>query len=324
MSDTSPPKRDGWMVILYSLLLIAGLILMAMGLMQLIKDHNPLLLGLGVLAVVVSAATYPIASALSQMQQQKNDANLTELLQSINDRLLISDAAKRIAYRRQDRNALRSAIQEDMARSDYDAALVLVEEMGQTYGYREEAEKFREEILATRKAEMDAKIDAAVTILDQIIHRRDWVAAMDEAAKIRRLFPESSRVIEIGRRVQEARSQYKRELEARFLHAAQNEEVDIAMDLLKELDQYLSEDEAVHLRQTARSVIGKKRENMGVQFKIAVHDKEWSTAVSIGEQIMQEFPNTRMADEVRGMLDVLRQRSASTDPVSPAVAKITA
>jgi outer membrane protein assembly factor BamD (BamD/ComL family) len=47
-----------------------------------------------------------------------------------------------------------------------------------------------------------------------------------------------------------------------------------------------------------------------VQFKLAMHDKEWTRSVEVGQQIIREFPNTKMADEVRGMLDMLRQRAA--------------
>ena len=47
-----------------------------------------------------------------------------------------------------------------------------------------------------------------------------------------------------------------------------------------------------------------------MQFKLAVSDKEWTQAVRIGEQIIREFPNTKMADEVRSRLDLLRERAA--------------
>ncbi|MEM8783700.1 MAG: hypothetical protein AAGE65_12715, partial [Planctomycetota bacterium] len=85
---------------------------------------------------------------------------------------------------------------------------------------------------------------------------------------------------------------------------------DGAMKLLKELDKYLQPGEAKQFEEVARGVIGKQRDNLGVQFKLAVHDKEWLNSVRIGEQIIREFPNTRMADEVRGMLDLLRERAA--------------
>ncbi|MEX0777731.1 MAG: hypothetical protein WD042_18665 [Phycisphaeraceae bacterium] len=305
-----PKKSDGWLMVLYGVLLLAGLALLALGMIELVQSKNAMLLGFGVLAIAIPAALYPIAAALHGDGGSAGGDQATELLKSINDRLLISDAAKRIAYREQDRAALRQAIREDIERSDYDAALVLVDDMGQQYGYREEAEQFREEILATRQAETDAKIQEAISRLDSIIERHDWAGAQREAMKVQRLFPDTLPTRNLEQHVLEARERYKHELERQFLQAAERDDVDRAMELLKELDVYLTETEAEPFRETARGVIGKKRENFGVQFKLAVHDREWSTAVRVGEQIIREFPNTKMADEVRSLIDELRRRSA--------------
>jgi len=89
------------------------------------------------------------------------------------------------------------------------------------------------------------------------------------------------------------------------------------MQLIREMDKYLTEQEAEPLRETARGVIGKARDNLGVQFKLAVRDKEWVAAVNIGEQIIRDFPNSKMSDEVRSMLDVLRQRAAGQQAANP-------
>lgn len=303
----TPPKRDGWLLVLYIILLLAGILLLALGLIEAVQTGSRLLLGMGVLAVMLPCAAYPIVSAL---RESGSDPRLGELLDSINQRMLISDAAKRIAYREQDRNALREAIRQDISRGDFDAALVLVQNMASDYGYREEAEIFREEILTARKADTDIKIDKAVAAMDMLLQRREWNQAAEEAARIMRLYPESPRTTELDQRVRNARSHYKQDLEERFLQAAQRDEVDTAMELLKELDPYLVGNEAARLREVARSVVSKKRENLGVQFKLMVHDKDWTGALRIGEQIMRDFPNTRMADEVRNMIELLKQRAS--------------
>ena len=305
MPGTTPP-RDGWLIVLYGILLLAGILLLTLGLIEAAHTGSMIPLGLGVLAITIPCAAYPILSAV---RENAADPRVAHLLESINQRMLISDAAKRIAYREQDRNALREAIRQDIARRDFDAALVLVQDMANAYGYREEAEIFRAEILAARKADMDAKIDQAIAALDMLLQRRLWDQAAEEAAKIMRLYPESPRAKELDQRVKDAKGRYKQDLEDRFLQSAQRDEVDAAMELLKELDPYLSGDEATRLREVARAVVSKKRENLGVQFKLAVHDKDWAMAKRIGEQIMREFPNTRMADEVRNMIDLLKQRA---------------
>ena len=79
--------------------------------------------------------------------------------------------------------------------------------------------------------------------------------------------------------------------------------------MLKELDNYLSPDEAEPFREVARGVISKARENLGAQFKIAVQDRQWASAAAIGRRIINEFPNTRMAAEVRGLMDGILSRA---------------
>ncbi|MGB0766638.1 MAG: hypothetical protein ACPGYV_02890 [Phycisphaeraceae bacterium] len=243
--------------------------------------------------------------------------NIITLMHSVNERLLLSETAKRIAYRHEDIELLRSTIKLDIEKKDFDAAMVLVNEIGTTYGHREEAEEYREQIVAARTAETEEKVEKALVKLDEMLAAHKFEEATKEAHKIHRLFGESPQVHGIQRRVTHAREQYKHDLEREFLEAAKIDNVDRAVDLLKELDKYLTEQEAEPFRETARGVIGKKRENLGVQFKIAVHDKEWLRSVSVGEQIIREFPNSRMADEVRGMLDLLRERAAGQRAAQP-------
>jgi hypothetical protein len=112
--------------------------------------------------------------------------------------------------------------------------------------------------------------------------------------------------------VDNARGVYKADLERRFLDAAGQDHIEEALGLLKELDGYLTESDAEPFREVARGVIGKARENLGAQFKIAVRDRQWSTAAAVGRRIINEFPNTRMATEVRDMLDGILARANSS------------
>src|SRR5262245_65950571 len=104
-----PRKNDGWLIVLYALLLIAGLSLLAFGVIQYLHGaDNGTLLALGVLAVAVPAALYPVAARPGAAETTgapppaSNADETVKLLKSINDRLLVSDGGKRIAYRQQD------------------------------------------------------------------------------------------------------------------------------------------------------------------------------------------------------------------------------
>ena len=243
--------------------------------------------------------------------------NQITLLNSINERILLSETAKRIAYRHEDIDLLRQTIKADINKKEFDAAMVLVNEIGTTYGHKEEAEEFREIIIESRATETEHKVEKALEKLDALLDKHEFDEARKEALKIQRLYAHSTQVRDVQRKVSHAREQYKHDLEREFLEAAKVDNVDRAVELLKELDLYLTEQEAEPFRETARGVIGKQRENLGVQFKIAVHDKEWLRAVSVGEQIIREFPNSKMADEVRSMLDLLRERAAGQRAAQP-------
>lgn len=270
--------------------------------------HDGTLLGLGILAVILTASLYILVSVLSKIASRPTSGG-SQSLDSLREALMLSDTAKRILYRERDRQALRKAIREDIDKRDYEAALTLVSQMGQVYGYRLEAEQFRSEIEAARAAEQEKKIDDAIRSIDLMISRHEFDKAILEAGRIERVYAESDRVQNLRKRVRDSRDRYKHELERKFLEAAGRDDIEVAMELMKELDKYLTEGEAAPFLETARGVIGKKRQNLGVQFKLAVHDKEWTAAVRVGEQIIREFPNSKMGEEVRGMLDVLRQRA---------------
>jgi len=148
--------------------------------------------------------------------------------------------------------------------------------------------------------------------LDELIRGARWAEAFAEAARIQRLYPESHRVEGLRERVDESRQRYRKHLERSFLVSAQREKIDEAMAILKELDQYLTPSEAEPFQEVARGVIGKSRENLGVRFKLMVQDHQWGDAVEVGERIIGEFPNTRMAQEVRELLPMLREKAAAS------------
>jgi hypothetical protein len=283
---------------------------------------------LAALAVMVGfsggqASAAPVPAQDTGGMNRTQAQEMIELLKTVSERMLISDMAKRIAYRENDREALRRAIREDIDRRDYDAALILVSEMGRSYGYRLEAEQFREEIEAARAAELNSRITEAVAGLDRLINQHAWERARQEAAKIQRLFPDAIQVQGLDKRIDEALDEYKKQLQQEFLDAAQQEDTERAMETMKELDKYLTREEAAPFLDTARQVVKKKRDNLGLQFKLAFSDQDWKWAIKVGEQILAEFPNAQMAKEVRDLLPNLRQKAGVPEPTEAEAATET-
>lgn len=296
-------------IIWYGLLAIA-----AAAVMVWLPDYREI----GAMAFVVILALVPIAlrQTANKTQTRNDDRALIRGFEHLSKRLEtmvqeggLSEAAKRVLHRREERDLLTRAIEQDIQDEDWEAAMVLVRELAERFGYRADAEEFRSRIEHARAETLDRSVAAAMSRLDDLLQKHMWAEAYNEASRIERLFPDSPRVESLRSHVDQARRRYKVELEREFLHAAERDEVDRAMDLLRQLDGYLSENETEQLREVARGVVSKARENLGARFKLLIEDKEWSDAVRVGERLMKEFPNTRMAEEVREMIDVLRTRA---------------
>lgn len=300
-------KPPAWEILAFYLLLIVGCIVV----MVVMPAHR----SEAFIGLIVSLALAPIGLRTSEGEDNSmvdladQVHEMSEAIHEMVNEGGLSEAAKRVIHRRQEREILCKAIEQDIIDHDWDAAMILVKELAERFGYRKEAEEFRVRIDRGRAETYEEGVSKALEELDARIDAKEWVAATEEAARIMRLFPDSSRVENLRRKVDQAHARYKLDLERRFLHAAQREDTEQAMHLLRELDHYLDEDEAAQFQEVARGVIGKARDNLGVRFKLLVQDKAWSEALSVGEQIIDAFPNSRMATEVRDMLDVLRERS---------------
>ncbi len=81
---------------------------------------------------------------------------------------------------------------------------------------------------------------------------------------------------------------------------------------LRELDTYLTPTEGLALKESASSVFRTKLHNLGVQFALAVTEKKWAGALEAGQQIVRDFPNSRMSHEIRSKMDILQARARQT------------
>lgn len=306
-----------WLIGIYAAAAAGSAAMVAVGVDQ---SSDPLLTA-GALGLIIVAATAPIAHGLRvRAPQQKSSTDgdlrvqvgeLREAIDRLSEGAVLSDDARRVLNRKRERELLRAAIEEDITAEDWDAAMVLVKELAERFGYRADAEEFRNRIETVRFRTDDRRVEAAVENLDRLITQLRWGEAQQEAERLIRLYPDSARIDGLRHRVVGSQQRYKHELERRFLLAAEQDQVDDALELLRELDAYLTETEAEPYREVARGVIGKARENLGVQFKLAVHDRAWDRAAVVGERVLSEFPNTQMAAEIRDMMDELRERAST-------------
>ena len=173
------------------------------------------------------------------------------------------------------------------------------------------------EIDLRKQAPKDA-IDRAITKLDKLLAEHQWKEAEQEAINIETRFAGSSRVTNMRGRVLVTFEKYKEHMMLKFLEAGNSDDVDTAMELLRELDTILAHKEASRIAKAAEHVIKAKKQRLAVQLRMAIHMEDWQHATSIGEEINRDFPNTRMATEARSLLSTLRQRAdAAAEQLKP-------
>ena len=281
-----------------------------------------------IFAAVTVAAMAPLAlkmdstmlrqlTAMRDLQEAL--ARQTAVLEAVVENTRISDAAKSLARRDEELDALRRAIREDIRNERWEAALTLIDEMERRFGYKDEADRSREELDDARNERIQSKLAEAIQMIESHYAAHEWSRAQHEIDRLLHALPDDPRVLSLLDRMRALKDEHKQELRIAWDDAVRRSDTDRAIDVLKELDQYLSPAEAQVLQSTARHVFKEKLLQLGVQFRFAVNERRWQDSLNIGLELIREFPNARMASEVREVLDTLRERArAAADAGVPA------
>lgn len=330
------PLRFRWVRQLAGILAVVGLVgalaLMGVGVVVAatsvagsggVASGLGLVLG-GLVLSVLSLSTYglttlilKIESTASRLQTTLLDVEervtaMTGPLRDIAANSQLSDAAKSVAHREKEREALRNAIREDILRQDWEAAYYLIEQMAERFGYREEADRIRREVDHSRQETIERMIVEAISRLGQLCDGRNWEQARTELDRLVRLFPNHERVRTAVGLVDRKRDEYKAGLLRAYNEALGRNDSERCIGLLKELDGFLTRNEAAAMAESARAVFRTQLHNMGVQFSLAVTEGRWRDALEVGVKLVDEYPNSRMAQEVRDKLDALQKRAGYT------------
>jgi hypothetical protein len=255
----------------------------------------------------VEANTFRMYDALRDLQAAIQECD--QHLNVIADNAQLSDTARAISHRGRERTALRHAINEEILHGDWEAAYALVELLEARHGYKNEATRLRSELDLSRDRDRQRKLHEAVEQARARIVAQDWDGARREMDRLLAEHPDSREVQELPKLFAKTRNDHKRRLLKAWDESVQRNEIDRGIEILQELDQYLTPSEAAALEESARGVFRAKLHNLGVRFSLAVADLNWDEALAVGRQIDQEFPNSRMAEEVRQRMHILSKRA---------------
>lgn len=270
--------------------------------------------------IKMEANSYRTHDVLRDMSArvEENGRHLAVIAENIQ----LSEAARSISHRAKERTVLRLAINDEIIRGDWEAAYALVEQLEARHGYKNEAARLRAEVDRSRQINLERKLHDAIEAVTTHMESHDWDRARREMDALLVAYPDTAEVQAMPRLFARKRDEHKRRLLKAWDEAVQRNEIDRGITVLKELDQYLTPNEAAALEESARGVFRAKLHNLGVQFSIAVTERNWHEALRISNQITEEFPNSRMAQEVRERIHILNKRATegSDEPVGIGIA----
>jgi hypothetical protein len=262
--------------------------------------------------LAVLSRTTGIVNTLRENSTKMEEA--TKALEHIRDGLMqinhtsrISDTVKAIAFREEDQQSLRNAVFDRLKQNDFDGAYEIIDEITNHSGYRAFADELRQDVDQYRNATEEERIDQSIAHIETLFKSCHWPKASVQIETLIRVHPNSEKARAMRQQLIDRKDERKKILLAAWDDAVQQQETDRSLEILKELDMYLTANEGLALQEAAKDVFKTKLHNLGVQFAMAVSDKRWETALDIGQQIIRDFPNSRMAEEIQAKLDVLRQ-----------------
>jgi len=218
------PRKSGSFLWLYGVVLVLALVVLGLGVYQVASGRgNYTMLAAGMVSVIAVLLMWSFninVKAAREEEVRKWDETLgpvnerlqyiTVLLNQVSEQLLISERAKGIAFRESERDALRRAIREEMHRRDYDAALMLANEIEGGFGYKQEADRFREEIYNSRDAEVRKIVNEAMGNIDRYCQAEQWTNALREAERVMGMLPNDAQVRNLPNEIEARRQAYKK------------------------------------------------------------------------------------------------------------------
>jgi outer membrane protein assembly factor BamD (BamD/ComL family) len=273
---------------------------------------------LGIIAVVslltIVASTLKmidvIDSSTAQIERLSDElTGMKEVLNEINQGTHLTETTKAIAFREAERRSLQDIVFDKLQQKQFDTAYEIIDEIAHRTGYRKLAEELRAQADQYRDASDTERINQMITHVEKLMDASQWAQANAHIEKLLLDYPKSERIQKLRHDLLDRKAERKKALLKAWDEAVRRQATDRSLEILKELDQYLTPNEGLALQEAARDVFRTKLHNLGVQFSLAVSGRKWADALNTAKEIVRDFPNSRMAEEIREKIAILEQNA---------------
>jgi hypothetical protein len=228
------------------------------------------------------------------------------LLNQVNQSTRLSETAKAIAFRENDAQILREAVFDKLQQKDFDTAYEIIDEIAHRMGYKKLAGQLRVQADKYRDSTDIERMNQSIANVEKLLEERQWSWASAQIERLINEYPSNEKALAMRQRLADRKEERKKVLLNSWDDAVKRQATDRSLEILRELDQYLTPNEALALQEAARDVFRTKLHNLGVQFSLAISGKQWHKALETGMEIIRDFPNSRMAEEIREKIEVLK------------------
>jgi hypothetical protein len=279
-----------------------------------------LLAALALLATVILilSKTFKILNSLAENGAKLEKITETleknrSVLTQINQNTRLSEAAKAIAFRDADMQSLREAVFDKLQQQDFDTTYEIIDEIARRVEYKGLAEQLRTQANNYRDATDAERVNQVIAHIEKLFESSQWAKSSTQIERLIRDFPKSENAKAMRQKLLDKKEERKKILLNAWDDAIKRQATDRSLEILRELDLYLTPNEGLALQEAAKDVFRNKLHNLGVQFSLAVSGKQWEKAIEAGEQIIRDFPNSRMAEEIHEKWDILKQKVKQQD-----------
>jgi hypothetical protein len=252
-----------------------------------------------------------VDTSAAQMERLSDEfIGLKEILNEINQGTHLTETTKAIAFREAERRSLQDIVFDRLQQKQFETAYEMIDEIAHHTGYRKLAEELRGQADTYRDASDTERINQVITHVQKLMDASQWAQANAYIEKLLQDYPKSERIQKLRQEMLDRKAERKKALLNAWDEAVKRQETDRSLEILRELDQYLTPNEGLALQEAARDVFRTKLHNLGVQFSLAVSGRKWNDALNTGNEIIRDFPNSRMAEEIREKIAILEQNAA--------------
>jgi hypothetical protein len=241
-----------------------------------------------------------VADDLEKVQQALNQ---------VNQGTRLSEKAKAIAFRDSDTQTLREVVFDKLQQKDFDGAYEIIDEIAHSTGYKKLAEQLHIQANKYRDSTDTERMKQSIDYIEKLFEEHEWAKASAQVERLVKEYPSNEKALNMRQRLAEKKDERKKVLLNAWDDAVKRQATDRSLEILRELDQYLTPNEGLALQEAARDVFRTKLHNLGVQFSLAISGKQWAKALETGMEIIRDFPNSRMAEEIREKVDILKSHA---------------